>query len=68
MAWHSDVAWRWVAPSLNRNGTDDSTTSRNCVVPSIRVRNATDRCSDSFAVLSRSATCSSASARGTFPG
>ncbi len=43
IAWQSVVSCRWVTPSLNSNGTDDSTTSRCWVVPSSRVRNATDR-------------------------
>ena len=63
IAWHSVVACRCWSPSLKRNGTEDSTTSRCWVVPSSRLRKATLRRSESFAVRSRSATCSSASER-----
>ena len=36
IAWQKVVSCFCVAPSLNRNGTEDSTTSRCCVVPSRR--------------------------------
>ena len=63
IAWQNVVSCFWVTPSLNRNGTDDSTTSRCWVVPSSRDRNATERFRLLFAVRSSSATCCSASER-----
>ena len=63
MAWQNVFSWRWVMPSLNRKGMEDSTTSRCWVVPSSRLRNATLSCSDFFAVCSSSAICCSASER-----
>src|SRR3712207_4656982 len=61
-AWQNDVACGWVTPS-RMNGNADSTTSRCWVVPSRRLRKATLRPSDSFAVTSRSAICWSAAER-----
>src|SRR5919112_2690908 len=63
MAWQNEVSWRTLAPSWTRTGTEVSTTSRCWVVPSRRLRKATLRSSDFFAVTSRSAICWSAAVR-----
>src|SRR5918998_91424 len=63
MAWQNEVSWRTLAPSWTSTGTEVSTTSRCWVVPSRRLRKATLRSSDFFAVTSRSAICWSAAER-----
>ncbi len=50
-------------PSLRWTGMEDSTTSGCCVVPSSRLRNATDSRSDFLAVSSSSPICCLASVR-----
>jgi hypothetical protein len=63
IAWQNVVSCGCVSPSRKTSGSEDSMTSRCWVVPSSRLRNATDIFSVRRAVRSRSAICCSASVR-----